>query len=71
MDIIELKRKFKVKIGNQEKVLPDPDPKMSAIQVKEFYGMQYPEILNSNITNEDIQNDELIIEFSSKFGGKG
>ena len=71
MDIIQLKRKFKIKTGSSEKTLPDPNPKMSPLEVKDFYSLQYPEVLNSNITNENIENDELIIEFSSKFGGKG
>jgi len=71
MIVEQLKRKFKVKIGNKDTVLPDPDPKMTPIQVKEFYSLQYPEVLNSNISNEKVVNDELVIEFNSKFGGKG
>jgi PRTRC genetic system protein C len=71
MEVSSIPRKFKVKIGTKDKVLTDPDPKLSIQQVKDFYGLQYPEILNSNISNEKVIDDELIIEFSSKFGGKG
>ncbi len=28
-------------------ILPDPDPDMTAEEVKIFYGNQYPELLNS------------------------
>lgn len=71
METVQVKRKFKFKIGNNEKILSDPDAKLSPSEVKDLYSLQYPEMINSNIVNEEIINDELIIEFGSKFGGKG
>lgn len=71
METIQVKRKFKLKIGNVDKTFPDPDPKLTPEEVKELYSLQFPELLNANISNQKIENDELIVEFSSKFGGKG
>jgi len=71
MEVSEVKRKFKVEIGTKNFELNDPDPKMTDEEVCKFYSMEYPELINANVSDKKIENDELIITLSSKFKQKG
>ena len=67
----ELKRVFTIKIGNNSQVLEDPNPALSAEDVKELYSTQYPELLNSQIINKGVEYDKIQYEFATVAGTKG
>lgn len=51
--------------------LPDPDPKLTADQVKEFYANIYPELTNAEIEGPTQKGAEIIYEFRKAVGTKG
>ena len=58
------------------KKLSDPDPNMTTKEVLKYYSSQYPELLTSNITGEEVSvdkkgNDIITYEISRNLGTKG
>lgn len=52
--------------------LPDPDPKMTADQVKDFYATTlYTELTNAAIEGPETKGDKLVYEFRRAVGTKG
>lgn len=67
-----LVREFVVNINKVETVLTDPNPALSAHDVKDIYMVTYPELLNAQIENKGIQKDnKLRYEFKTVAGTKG
>jgi PRTRC genetic system protein C len=51
--------------------LPDPDPIMSAEQVRDFYTTTYPEIATAAITGPEDAGNALRYSFGREIGTKG
>lgn len=51
--------------------LPDPNPELSAEQVRDFYTPQYPEISTAAIEGPEAKNGKLAYSFSRAVGSKG
>jgi PRTRC genetic system protein C len=51
--------------------LPDPDPKLSAEDVRTLYAHQYPEITTASITGPEAVGDKLVYRFTRAIGTKG
>ncbi|TAM83464.1 MAG: PRTRC system protein C [Acidobacteria bacterium] len=51
--------------------LPDPDPKLSAEEVRTLYSQQYPDIATATITGPEVVGDKLVYRFSRAIGSKG
>ena len=51
--------------------LPDPDPRMSAEEVKSLYSHQYPELATAAITGPEASADHLVYSFVRAIGTKG
>lgn len=67
MQVTTMKRVF-VTNGTR---MPDPDPAMSASQVKDFYAGMYPDLLNAEISTPVEEGDELVYTFKRTTGTKG
>lgn len=69
-DRVALKRGTRVfKYG--QITLEDPDPALSAEQVKDFYANVYPELTQSEIDGPKDENGQEIYEFEKTVGTKG
>jgi PRTRC genetic system protein C len=51
--------------------LMDPDPGLSAIQVRDLYATQYPELTTAAINEAVERNGRRVIEFVKKAATKG
>ena len=51
--------------------LPDPNPAMSAEEVKAFYSAQYPELATAVVQGPEIAGDKLRYTFERALGSKG
>lgn len=51
--------------------LPDPDPRMTAEEVKSLYSHQYPELATAGITGPEASGDHLLYSFVRAIGTKG
>jgi PRTRC genetic system protein C len=51
--------------------LPDPDPKLSAEEVRTLYSQQYPDLATATITGPEVVGDKLVYSFSRAIGSKG
>ena len=51
--------------------LPDPDPKLSAEDVRTLYAHQYPDIATASITGPEAVGDKLRYSFTRAIGSKG
>ncbi len=71
--IENMERVFKVTIGKEEKILPDPGYDMTPEEVIKFYSNTYPELLNSSLTGPDIDSKTNVATYSTKnnMGTKG
>jgi PRTRC genetic system protein C len=69
--ITTFKRIFKININNTTIDLEDPNEKLTAQEVKTLYEVQYPQLINAEITNKGIVNDTLVFEFNTIAGTKG
>jgi PRTRC genetic system protein C len=43
--------------------LPDPNPKLTAEEVRSFYSAQYPDLATAAITGPEAVGDKLIFRF--------
>jgi PRTRC genetic system protein C len=51
--------------------LPDPDPRMTAEEVKSLYSHQYPELATAAITGPEASGEHLQYSFVRAIGTKG
>jgi PRTRC genetic system protein C len=51
--------------------LPDPDPRMTAEEVKSLYSHQYPELATAAITGPEASGEHLQYIFVRAIGTKG
>ena len=51
--------------------LPDPNPTMTAEQVRDFYTTMYPEIASAAITGPEDAGNALRYSFGREIGTKG
>ncbi len=51
--------------------LPDPNPKLTAEEVRSFYSAQYPDLATAAITGPEAVGDKLIFKFERAIGTKG
>lgn len=71
IEIRELKRVFKTKVGGKEMALNDPDPAMEPDEVLRHYQGVYPELANAAIVGPDQTAEETRWTFSVNVGVKG
>jgi PRTRC genetic system protein C len=71
MDILRLKRKFKVSVDDEDLLIDDPDPAMSLKEIQRFLSGLYPELTTADFTEPEIQGDVQIYSFSTKIADKG
>lgn len=63
-------RTFKID-GEEEIVLPDPDPSMDMNTVKAFYLNTYPQLLNAKIKGPEVEDGKAVYTFQTEVGHKG
>ena len=51
--------------------LPDPNPKLSAEEVRSFYSAQYPDLATAAIIGPEAVGDKLAFRFERAIGTKG
>ena len=51
--------------------LPDPNPKLTAEEVRSFYSAQYPDLATASITGPEVVDDKLVFRFERAIGTKG
>ena len=51
--------------------LPDPDPRMTAEEVKSLYSHQYPELATAALTGPEASGEHLQCSFVRAIGTKG
>ena len=51
--------------------LPDPNPKLSAEEVRSFYSAQYPDLATAAIIGPEAVGDKLVFRFERAIGTKG
>ena len=51
--------------------LPDPNPKLTAEEVRSFYSAQYPDLSTASITGPEAAGDKLVFRFERAIGTKG
>jgi PRTRC genetic system protein C len=51
--------------------LPDPNPEMSAEEVKAFYAAQYPELATAVVNGPEAAGDKMRYTFERSIGSKG
>jgi PRTRC genetic system protein C len=51
--------------------LPDPNPKLTADEVRSFYSAQYPDLATASITGPEVMGDKLLYRFERAIGTKG
>jgi len=51
--------------------LPDPDPKLTAEEVRSFYSAQYPDLATAAISGPEAVGDRLVFRFERAIGTKG
>ncbi len=51
--------------------LPDPDPRMTAEEVKSLYSHQYPELATAAITGPEALGEQIHYSFVRAIGTKG
>jgi len=51
--------------------LPDPDPQLTAEEVRSFYSTQYPDLATASITGPEAVDDKLVFRFERAIGTKG
>ena len=70
IEVTVLKRKFEIERNGKSIYLDDPNPEMSIEEVIDFYSSTFPELMNSNYTTSELDNN-LVIKFKSIAGTKG
>lgn len=71
LQIQGLKRIFKVKIGNKDLELSDPNMEMTPDEVMSFYDNTYPELTTATVHGPDIKDDKAVYTFKTTIGTKG
>ena len=54
-----------------KRVLPDPNPKLSPVQVKDLYAAQHPELASAAIEGPELKADKQVYTFVRQVGTKG
>jgi len=54
-----------------KRVLPDPNPKLSPLQVRDFYATQYPELASAAVEGPELKNGQQVYSFARQVGTKG
>ena len=60
-------RSFKV----NNRVLPDPNPKLSPAQVKDLYAAQFPELASAAIEGPELRDGKQVYTLARQVGTKG
>lgn len=71
LQINAVKRVFRFKRSNKVLELDDPDNTFSPNEVMDFYSMNYPELTTATVQGPEIENDQVIYEFTTTIGVKG
>ncbi|TLP81843.1 PRTRC system protein C [Maribacter sp. ACAM166] len=71
MEILGLKRKFKLKNVSGDFLLDDIDPNWQPNQIKDHYASVYPELTNAKTVDNGIVNGFHEIIFKTIAGTKG
>jgi PRTRC genetic system protein C len=71
LSVTTLERVFKFTNGNEEVILPDPNPVMSPDEVMDFYSTTYTELTTATVHGPEIENDRVIYRFKTTIGTKG
>ncbi len=67
MEVLNIERRFKY----NSVTLPDPNPDMSADEVREFYATQFPELLNAVVEGPETKEHVSTYTFTRAAGAKG
>ncbi len=51
--------------------LPDPNPKLTAEEVRSFYSALYPDLATAAISGPEAVGDKLVFRFERAIGTKG
>ena len=51
--------------------LPDPNPKLTAEEVRSLYSAQYPDLATAAIAGPEAVGDKLVFRFERAIGTKG
>ena len=70
IEVTVLKRKFEIERNGKSIYLDDPNPEMSIEEVSDFYSSTFPELMNSNYTTSELDNN-LVIKFKTIAGTIG
>ncbi len=60
-------RRFKF----NNRVLPDPNPRLSPAQVKDLYAAQFPELASAAIEGPELKSGQQFYGFARQVGTKG
>lgn len=51
--------------------LPDPNPKLTPLQVKDIYAAQDPELVSAGVEGPELKNGQQIYTLARQVGTKG
>ena len=71
LQVTTLQRVFEFKKGGQPLKLDDPNPEMSAEDVRKFYSGKYPELTNAIIEGPTVVGDKATYVMATKAGKLG
>jgi len=54
-----------------KRVLPDPNPKLSPLQVRDLYAAQFPELASAAIEGPELKNGQQVYTLARQVGTKG
>lgn len=53
------------------RTLPDPNPKLTPLQVKDLYAAQFPELASAAIEGPELKSGQQVYGFARQVGTKG
>lgn len=71
LQVTTLVREFKFKKDKEDVVLTDPNPGMSAEEVRKFYAGTYPELTNALVEGPTVVGDKAAYVMTTKAGKLG
>lgn len=54
-----------------KRIFPDPNPKLSPMQVKDVYAMTYPELASAAVEGPELKNGQQVYTLARQVGTKG
>ena len=71
MSVTIMKRVFRIKKGDKTIDCPDPNPRFSIDEAKNFYLETYPELISASGHETKVEGDTQVIQFTTTFKPKG